>query len=88
MAADPQNKPANLSCESASRLILHTFCSSAKKFGIVGGLANRNLFSEFRELWCVDPMTPCGDIHQSFTGTLLKWFFDNFPMFADSFSVF
>jgi len=26
-------------------------------------------------------------MHQSFTGALAKWFFDNFPMFADSFSV-
>jgi len=24
---------------------------------------------------------PCGDMHQSFTDTLEKWFFDNFPMF-------
>jgi len=22
-------------------------------------------------------------MHQSFTDTLVKWFFDNFPMFAD-----
>jgi len=26
-------------------------------------------------------------MHQSFTDTLVKWFFDNFTMFADSFSV-
>ena len=26
-------------------------------------------------------MIPCGDMHQSFTDTLIKWFFDNFPMF-------
>jgi len=24
---------------------------------------------------------PCGHVHQSFTDTLEKWFFDNFPMF-------
>jgi len=30
---------------------------------------------------------PCGDMHQSFTDTLVKWLFDNFRMFADSFSV-
>jgi len=30
---------------------------------------------------------PCGDMHQSFTDTLVKCFFDNFSMFADSFSV-
>ena len=30
-------------------------------------------------------MIPCGDMHQSFTDTLVKWFFDNFSMFADSF---
>ena len=32
-------------------------------------------------------MIPCGDMHQSFTDTLVKSFFDNFPMFADSFCV-
>jgi len=30
---------------------------------------------------------PCGEIHQSFAGKLVKWFFDNFSMFPDSFSV-
>ena len=30
---------------------------------------------------------PCGDMHQSFTDALIKWFFDNFPLFTDSFSV-
>jgi len=31
---------------------------------------------------------PCGYMRQSFTDTLVKWwFFDNFPMFDDSFSV-
>jgi len=28
---------------------------------------------------------PCSDMHQSFTDALVKRFFDNFPMFADSF---
>jgi len=32
-------------------------------------------------------MIPCGDMHQSFTDTVVKWFFDNFAMFADSFSI-
>jgi len=45
------------------------------------------LFPEFRKLWSGDPVIPFGDMHQSFTDTLVKWFFDNFPMFADSFSV-
>jgi len=31
--------------------ISHTFCRSATKFGRVRGLANRNLYPEFRELW-------------------------------------
>ena len=26
-------------------------------------------------------MISCSDMHQSFTDTLEKWFFDNFPMF-------
>ena len=25
------------------------------------------------------PVIPCGDMHQSFTDALVKWFFDNFP---------
>jgi len=25
---------------------------------------------------------PCGDMHQSFTDALVKWFFDIFRMFA------
>ena len=33
------------------------------------------------------PMIPCSNMLQSFTCTLVKWFFDKFPMFADSFSV-
>ena len=32
-------------------------------------------------------MIPCGDMHQSFTDALVKWFFDNFATFADSFRV-
>ena len=31
--------------------ILYTFCQSATKFGRVRGMANRNLFPKFRELW-------------------------------------
>ena len=61
---------------------------SATKFDSrVWPLTNRNLFPKFRELWSGGLIIPCGDMHQSFTGTLVKWFFDNFPMFADSFSV-
>jgi len=52
--------------------ISHTFCRNATKFGNLGELANRNLFPEFRELWSGDSVIPCGDIHQSFTGTLVK----------------
>jgi len=32
-------------------------------------------------------MIVIGGMHQSLTGTLAKWFSDNFPVFADSFSV-
>jgi len=67
--------------------IWHTICQSATKFGKVGGLVNRNLFPEFRELWSGGPVIPRGDMHQPFTGTLAKWFLDNFPIFADSFGV-
>ena len=65
--------------------IWHTICQSATKFCNVGDLGNRNLFPEFRELWSGGPMIPCGDMHQSFTDALVKWFFDNFSMFADSY---
>jgi len=56
-------------------------------FGRVRGLVNRNLFPEFRELWSRGPVIPCGDMRQSFPNTFVKWFFDNFSMFAESFSV-
>jgi len=43
---------------------------------------------EFHELWSgVLQSIPCGNMHQSFTGTLVKCFFNNFPMFTDSFSI-
>jgi len=34
------------------------------------------------------PMIPCSNMHQSVTDALVRWFFNNFPMFADGFSVF
>ena len=58
------------------------------KFGRVRGLANRNLFPKYRELWSWGPVISCGDMHQSFTDRYnCSGFFYNFPMFADSFSV-
>ena len=65
--------------------ISHTFCRSATKFGNFGRLANRNLFPEFRELWSGGPVILCGDMHQPFTCTLAKLFFDS--LFAYSFSL-
>ena len=32
-------------------------------------------------------MIPCDDMHQSFTDADVKWFCDNLPMSAESFSV-
>ena len=61
--------------------IWHTICQSAMKFGNVEGLP----VDEFCELQSMGPMIPCSTMHQSFTGTLVK-FFRNFPMSADSFS--
>jgi len=43
------------------------------------------LIPEFCELWSGVPVIPCGDMHQFFTRALVKWFFNNFPTFADSF---
>ena len=48
---------------------------SRRNLATLGGLANRNLFPEFRELWSRGPVIPCGDMHQFFTDTLVKWFF-------------
>jgi len=65
--------------------ISHTFCQNTTKFGSIRGLAK--LIS--RVSWTLDrgPMAS-SYMHQSFTDTLVKCLFDNFPMFADSFSVF
>jgi len=51
------------------------------------GSGQSKLIPEFRELLSWGPVIPCGGMHQSFTGILVKWFIENFPMFADSFSV-
>ena len=67
--------------------ISHTFRLNATKIGSVRGLANRNLFPDLCELWYGEPVKPCGDMHQSFIYARVKWFFDNFAMFADSLSV-
>jgi len=67
--------------------IWHIICQSATKFGNVGGLTNRNLFPELRELYSGGPVISCGDMHQSFADALSKWFFGNFPMFADIYGV-
>jgi len=47
------------------------FCRSAI---IWQCLANRNLFPEFRELWSVGPVIPCGDMHQPFSDAVVKCF--------------
>jgi len=65
--------------------ILHTFCRSAMKFGHIRGVVNRNLLPKFRKLWSWGPVIPCCNMHQSFPDALVKWFFNNFRMFADSF---
>ena len=44
------------------------------------GLTNWKLFPEFRELWSGGSVIQCGNMHQSFIDTLVKLFFDNFPM--------
>jgi len=43
---------------------LRIFSWSATIFRRVRGLANRNLFPEFRELWSGGSVIPCADMHQ------------------------
>jgi len=71
------------------------FCRSATKSGNVESLRvwldwlNETYspnFVHYRPTWSGRPVIPCGDMHQSFTGTSVKWFFD-ISIFADSFSV-
>jgi len=59
--------------------ISRTFCRSVTKFGHVRGLANGNLFPEFRWILVRGPVIPCGDMHQSFTGALVKWLLTTSP---------
>ena len=68
--------------------MLYTFCRSATKFGNAGGLANQNLFPEFRELWSGCPVIPCGDMHQFFTDTLYSGFSTTSPLCLPIFSGF
>jgi len=69
--------------------ISHTVCQSATKFGNVGGSGESKLIPRitFHEHWSRGPVTSCGDMHQFFTDTFVSWFIDNFPTFADGFSV-
>jgi len=53
------------------------------------GLSERNEIWPRLGVWPIEtyspnfmnfgPVIPCGDMHQSFTDALVKWFFDNFP---------
>jgi len=68
--------------------ISHTFCRSTTKFVRVRGLAKRNLFSKFHELFSRDPVHDTMQRHAS----VLYWYtckvvFRQLPMFVDSFSV-
>ena len=44
-------------------------------------------YSRISWLWCGGPAIPCANMHQFFADALLKWFFDNVLVLADSFSV-
>jgi len=70
-----------------NRYLAH-FLSKRNEIWQRQGLANGNSFPEFHELWSGGPIIPCGDMHQSFTDAHVKWFCDNLPIFANSFSVF
>ena len=59
------------------------FLSERNNIDRIRGLANRNLFPEFRELWSGGPTIAYGDI-QSFTDALVCVVFWQFSMFADS----
>jgi len=48
------------------------------------GSGQMKLIARFLELWSGSSVIPCSDMHQSFSGILVKWFFKNFP---NSFSV-
>ena len=60
------------------------FLGAWENLGMLGS-GNQNLFPKFRELWSRGPVILCGNMHQSLTDKLVKWFFDN--LFAESFSV-
>jgi len=72
---------------SCNGYLAHHFLSQRDEIWQRWGLASRNLLPEFRSLRSRGPVIPCGDMHQSFTSTLVKWFYDDLPMFADRFSV-
>jgi len=65
---------------------MHTFCGNTTKFGRVGGVVNRNLFPEFREVLSGGRVIPCGYMHQSFTDTLKSGFSTTSPCLPNSHS--
>ena len=62
-------------------IVLNAHFVGTTKFGRVRGVVNRNLFPEFREVWSVGPVIPCGYMHQSFTDTLKSGFSTTSPCF-------
>ena len=65
--------------------ISRTLYRSEAKFGSVGVWPIETYSPNLENFGLGGPVIPCGDMRQSFIDTLVKWFFDNFPMFADSF---
>jgi len=68
-------------------MVSRTLVGARRNTATLGVWPIENLFPEFRELWPGSPVMPYGDMHQSFTGTHVRWFVDNFPMFVPSFSI-
>jgi len=63
--------------------ISHIFVGAQRNLPVLG-VWRIGTYSPIRELLPGGPVMSCGDVHQSFTDTVVKWFFCNFPVFADS----
>jgi len=61
--------------------ISHIFVGAQRNLAALRVSAVETYFLNVVNIVVRGPVTPCGDMRQSFTDPLVKWFFDNFTTF-------
>ena len=70
---------------TTDRYLAHFFVGARRNLATLGVWPIKTCSTNFVNFGRGGLVIQCGDMHQSFTDALVKWSFDNFPVFADSF---